>query len=76
MVKIEKKCPMCSQVVALNICEQDYQKLMQPQRILIQELFPYLDAFKREFIKSGYCPLCQELLFGNDFNDDRDWELK
>ena len=36
---------------------------------LIQKKCPNINKFGREFIKSGYCPSCQEKLFGNVLED-------
>ena len=30
------------------------------KRKVVQKALPFLDKFGREFIKSGYCPECQE----------------
>ena len=34
----------------------------------IQDRFPNMDAQKREFIKSGYCPDCQKALFSTEYD--------
>ena len=38
---------------------------------LIQDCFPSFNPMEREFIKTGYCPDCQTLLFGTNFDSDR-----
>ena len=68
---IRKTCPMCG----IN----HYMRLTEVQEKqwsdyvcyggLIQDRMPDVDKFGREFIKSGYCPDCQEKLFGSTMKD-------
>lgn len=36
---------------------------------LIQDVLPSLDKFGREFVKMGYCPSCQEILYQSTLKD-------
>lgn len=58
-----QKCPMCGQAHIMTVDAAKMMKLEQRQG-LIQDIFPELDKYEREFIKTGYCPKCQEMLFG------------
>lgn len=68
---ILKTCPMCN--------ADNYMRLTEKQADqyndyicyggLVQEKMPDINAFGREFIKSGYCPCCQEVLFGKKLED-------
>lgn len=37
----------------------------------IQDAFPEWNPMEREFLKTGYCPTCQKLLFGANYESDR-----
>lgn len=68
MESITMKCPMCGKVHKMDMTpdqSERYYKDYVRDRGLIQEIFPELNPVEREFIKSGYCPKCQEMLFGN-----------
>ena len=61
------KCPMCNKWHVMKLtAEQD--EILYDYRHgygLIQEQFPELNRVEREFLKTGYCPSCQELIFGD-----------
>lgn len=64
---IAMECPMCGKVHKININEDQserYERYLRKEG-LIQDLLPEFNPVEREFIKSGYCPKCQEMLFGN-----------
>ena len=63
--QIRKVCPMCEREVILCLTRQQTKELEEYQRYggLIQDRMPSLDRFGREFLKTGYCPECQEMLF-------------
>lgn len=63
-MKIERRCPMCSKVTAINVVDE-----IVPMIELYNAGFGYiqdipLPANEREFIKTGYCMKCQGILFG------------
>ena len=60
-----QKCPMCGTECEMPLTETQEQNLALIGQKLIQELYSELNSCEREFIKSGYCPKCQEMLFGN-----------
>lgn len=68
-------CPMCNKTCMLSLSTKDANKVLDYQegRLsgLIQDLFPNLNPVEREFIKTGYCPDCQELLFDTGISSDR-----
>lgn len=61
------RCPSCADDYGLPLDEEQMTRLHQYEHGhgYIQEMFKELNAVEREFIKTGYCPKCQELLFGN-----------
>lgn len=65
---LSKICPMCGRRTYLRMTEAE--KVQWYGYVcyggLIQDRFPNMDAQKREFMKSGYCPDCQEKLFGTE----------
>lgn len=60
-----RTCPMCMRKAHITVDPARLKKF-QNKAGLIQEIFPDLDAYERKFILSGYCPECQEILFGAD----------
>ena len=75
-----KTCPFCGKRCYIELTnEQDGALFKWHNGTLIQEAFPELNAVEREFIKTGYCPECQENIFGNgktdkvkEINNERD----
>ena len=67
---LSKICPMCGRRTYLRMTEEE--KAQWHEYICygeyIQDRFPNMDAQKREFIKSGYCPDCQKALFGTKYD--------
>lgn len=68
---ISKQCPMCGETVYMRLEDNAYERWTHYvlYKGLIQNVFPEMDAFQREFIKSGYCPKCQEALFENEWKN-------
>ena len=62
---VYKVCPMCGKQHKLNLTCSEYLDFdfKYPHRIPIQEIFPNMSKMEREFLQTGYCPKCQELLF-------------
>ena len=60
---IVNACPMCGSTHWMRINGEQFEKYKHGG-MLIQDAFPKLRPTEREFIKTGYCPECQELLFG------------
>lgn len=67
MNKHYETCPSCRKTWYIELDNDQERRLFeyhhkdQP----IQEALSDLNAVEREFIKSGYCPDCQEMIFGN-----------
>lgn len=78
MNKFPNKCPMCGRWCEITLSDEQYGKLHKyhNREGLIQELFPELNAVEREFIKTGYCPGCQEEIFGNGETYKITWRSK
>ena len=60
-------CGMCGAKSSMKLSEDEmwaFREYLRGGR-LIQECLPALNKCEREFLKSGYCKKCQELLFGN-----------
>ena len=68
---IMKECPLCGQVHYMRLTENQAKQWEKYVCYggLVQEKMPDIDKFGREFIKTGYCPSCQEMLFGNRLDD-------
>ena len=74
---VEKQCPICGKVTYMVIDAENYDQVMEymvalyfnTKRKVVQKALPFLDKFGREFIKSGYCPECQEDLFNSVLED-------
>ena len=63
---IYQDCPMCHYEHSIELDDAAYKRFKFGEG-LIQDLLPELDDFEREFMKTGYCPKCQELLFGRKY---------
>lgn len=67
--KIPNNCPMCNKVVTLGLSQEEM--LRYSEYVFdggkIQDILPELTVFEREFLVSGYCPSCQEYIFGKTF---------
>lgn len=61
------RCTMCGKDSRILLSDDEMDAFYEYLRggTLIQECLPDLNRCEREFLKSGYCPECQELLFGN-----------
>lgn len=66
MVEVWKQCPLCSEQYHIELSGEQARKLFEYEHGngYIQEMFPELDKFEREFVKTGYCSKCQEEIFG------------
>lgn len=78
MDSLIKKCPMCGHVCEMKLSEEQMDKFHEYNRggSYIQELFPELNKVEREFIKTGYCPGCQEEIFGDGETYKITWRNK
>lgn len=68
---ITRKCPMCGRIVDMEIRgtqEEEYNAYALHGGI-IQEVLVSFDNFGREFVMTGYCPECQQRLFGTRLED-------
>jgi len=63
---ITKKCIMCGEESTLEVNEEQFKRVCKyyNKEGLIQDLLYDFTPEEREFIKSGYCLVCQSLLFG------------
>ena len=69
---INKICPMCGKSFFLRI-NSDQEKEFENYAYydgLIQEKLKSFNDFEREFVKTGYCPECQEDLFMKELSKD------
>ena len=65
--EVERQCSMCGQKSQIKLSEREleaYKRYLKGDE-LIQDCLPTLNRVEREFLKSGYCTDCQELLFGD-----------
>lgn len=68
---LAKECPMCGRETYMRMTSAESKEWSNYVCYggLIQEKLPSLDKFAREFIKTGYCPACQEKLFSSMNSD-------
>ena len=64
-----KNCPFCNKPHTVKINDSDFVKY-KFGKVLIQDAFPYLDAYEREIIKTGTCPSCWNDMFQKEEGDD------
>lgn len=64
-IEVYKLCPMCDEQHYIKLSNEQSRKLWEHEHgeELIQEVFPELDEWEREFVKTGYCSKCQEYIF-------------
>lgn len=65
-VTLKKRvCPKCRRTVGMMLTKEQYEEWEHYVCYggFIQDVMPSFDAFGREFIKTGYCPDCQEKIF-------------
>ena len=64
---VEQTCPLCGYAYKLKLSKDEMERYNNYQKKggYIQEELPTLNPVEREFIKTGYCPDCQEIIFGN-----------
>lgn len=64
---IANQCPMCGKVNSIKLIGNSIEEWMDYtfNGGHIQDKMKSIDPFGREFIKTGYCPKCQESLFCN-----------
>lgn len=68
---IRKKCPKCNYLFYMKVTtneKKEYHNHLE-NRGLIQEDMPSFDVFGREFVNTGYCPDCQEIIFCRKLHD-------
>ena len=67
--EVKQECGICGQETRIKLTEDELEayKDYLAGGLLIQECLPTLNRVEREFLKSGYCVKCQELLFGNGY---------
>lgn len=66
-------CLMCEGVYRMKLTQEEANAidLYAISFRTIQELLPHFNPVEREFVKSGYCPGCQEVLFGTSYKSRR-----
>lgn len=65
--EVAQRCDMCGRKSRIKLTDDEleaYRGYLAGGQ-LIQECLPSLNRCEREFLKSGYCTNCQEMLFGN-----------
>jgi len=74
MIEINRTCPMCGEMKSIKVSEDVLPAIMRYDHGIgyIQDI--PLSASEREFIKTGYCMECQEILFANPWDDEEEDE--
>ena len=63
-MEVVRLCPMCGNITKKELDITDEQLFKYENSMaLIQDVFPNLNPAEREFIKTGYCDDCQNILF-------------
>lgn len=67
---ISKECPLCGNTTYLRMTVKEEEQWGKYTCYggRIQDRMPDTDPQKREFIKTGYCPDCQEQLSGSKYD--------
>ena len=65
---IYRTCPLCRKEhrILLTCAEYMEYDIKNPQRIPIQNIFPDMNKWERDFISSGTCPKCWSEMLGED----------
>lgn len=71
IVRLTTQCPMCQSVTSVEIPLTQYEKLTQEEidNTSTQDLFPDMSSTDREILISNLCPICQDEIFGVDYDD-------
>lgn len=64
-IDVAKVCPRCGQTTHVDIPADKYSA-WKYEKILLQRAWPEGSATERETLISGLCPVCQEIVFGNE----------
>ena len=73
-MRVIRECPMCREIVYMDNVDEHAYNAWKNEGKLIQDAFPNMNAEEREFIMTGYCFECQEMLFANPFEDEEETE--
>lgn len=73
MHKQNRICLMCGETHTMTLTDEEQKAYTEyiTKGGLIQNYFPHMNPMEREFIKTGYCPSCQSLLFGTDYTSEK-----
>lgn len=69
---VKTTCPICHCDTYIQVDAEEYACWQAGE--LIQVAMPYLDADEREMLISGICPNCWDDTFGDEDEDEEDWE--
>ena len=72
-MELNRVCLMCGETHTMTLTDEEIKAYEEYvcNGGLIQELFPNMNPMEREFIKTGYCPKCQSLLFGTNYTSEK-----
>lgn len=78
MIKLHKFCPMCDGSFTIDMTEDEFMAFREYEdgKGLVQEALPHYNPMEREFVKTGYCPKCQSMLFGTTYKSKKIKEEK
>lgn len=73
MQECKRVCPLCHRVYKMSFTTDEWHALGEWNRgeVKIQDAFPKLNPVERDWLKSGYCPNCQDLIGLNPDKTDR-----
>lgn len=62
---VKEKCPLCGQYHQVSLDTEGFIKWAD-EGVLIQKAMPNVPIVTREFLITGFCPSCQEKIFGEN----------
>lgn len=72
LMLVKTTCPICHCDTYLMVDAEEYARWQAGE--LIQVAMPGLDAEKREMLISGICSFCWDDMFGDEDEEEEDWE--
>ena len=64
-VTIANECPWCGKLCIFKVPTEGYTK-WRLKNALVQDAFPDMPSYMREYFLSGFCKKCQEKIFGEE----------
>ena len=69
-MNIVYQCPSCKKMKDINVNATTEQYMNWKRGELIQNAMPQASATEREVLMTGFCPPCQDKIFGCDDEEE------